>query len=333
MMDVKYNLQFEKLCTKLELGELISEPKALQGGLLHKMYEIQTTGGKYAIKALNPQIMLRATAMKNYINSELIATMVSKTVPVAAAVVFHGKTIQTIEEQCYLIFKWEEGKSLAQSEIKITHCEKIAAILAGIHNTDFSSLKLDKEPLTAEEPVEWKDYLEKGKQRSSVWADMLEDNMSALYIWNHESIAASNLLPIDVISHRDLDSKNVMWKENQPLLIDWEAAGYTNSVQDVLETAIYWSKDEHEIINKRKILTFLQVYKSKCPSFQANWEIALKRGSSGSIGWLEYNMKRSLGIECTGVEEQELGTQQVIKTLHELRQYADTAQQLLEWLN
>ena len=35
------------------------------------MYAIETAQGKYAIKALNPQIMLRPLAMQNYINSEL----------------------------------------------------------------------------------------------------------------------------------------------------------------------------------------------------------------------------------------------------------------------
>lgn len=31
-----------------------------------------------------------------------------------------------------------------------------------------------------------------------------------------------------VISHRDLDPKNVMWKNDAPYIIDWEAAGYVN---------------------------------------------------------------------------------------------------------
>ena len=58
-----------------------------------------------------------------------------------------------------------------------------------------------------------------------------------------------------VISHRDLDPKNVMWNYNKPVLIDWESAGYINPMQDLIETAIYWSKmNKVNLINKDSIL-------------------------------------------------------------------------------
>lgn len=75
MSEQQYNLQFKKLCDILQLGEIVGGPKVITGGLLHKMYAIETTQGKYAIKALNPSIMLRPVAMQNYINSEQIANI------------------------------------------------------------------------------------------------------------------------------------------------------------------------------------------------------------------------------------------------------------------
>ena len=80
MHDLQYNLQFEKLCNILKLGEIIGKPKAITGGLLHRMYAIETTQGKYAIKALNPQIMSRSVAMQNFINSERIANFALNTI-------------------------------------------------------------------------------------------------------------------------------------------------------------------------------------------------------------------------------------------------------------
>ena len=46
-----------------------------------------------------------------------------------------------------------------------------------------------------------------------------------------------------VISHRDLDPKNVMWKEKNPYIIDWEAAGYVNPYQELVEVLNYWIVD------------------------------------------------------------------------------------------
>lgn len=67
MDSIKENLEFESLCQKLFLGELVNVPTPLSGGLLHRIYAIRTTKGKYAIKLLNPQIMIRSTAIQNYI--------------------------------------------------------------------------------------------------------------------------------------------------------------------------------------------------------------------------------------------------------------------------
>lgn len=54
----QYNFQFEKLCTTLKLGEILRTPEAISGGLLHRMFALETTKGKYAIKALNPQMKI-----------------------------------------------------------------------------------------------------------------------------------------------------------------------------------------------------------------------------------------------------------------------------------
>ena len=81
MSDIQYNLQFDKLCNILNLGDLIGIPEPITGGFLHKMFAIQTTSGKFAVKALNPQIMLRPKAMNDYINSEEICNFVVKNIP------------------------------------------------------------------------------------------------------------------------------------------------------------------------------------------------------------------------------------------------------------
>jgi len=65
--------QIEILCNELGLGDIAVAPTALSGGLLHRMYAVQTTSGRYVVKALNPEIMARPTAMQNFIRSELIA--------------------------------------------------------------------------------------------------------------------------------------------------------------------------------------------------------------------------------------------------------------------
>lgn len=70
MDNSSYHINFSKLCEKYNLGQLTTEPEQpeqVHGGFLHRMYQLKTDKVEYAVKALNPQIMKRETAMNNYI--------------------------------------------------------------------------------------------------------------------------------------------------------------------------------------------------------------------------------------------------------------------------
>lgn len=334
MSYIQYNLQFEKMCNVLKLGQIVDVPKAIPGGLLHKMYFIETTQGKYAIKALNPQIMLRPMAMQNFINSELIANIASNNIPALPAKKFNGTFIQVIDNQFYLVFDWIDGRSLKTNEINIIHCKKIGAILADIHLTDFSELGIINNSLDNKELIDWKYYLQKGKENNTVWVNLMLEIVDNLYHWNAQANKSSRTLAANqVISHRDLDSKNVMWNQDNPIIIDWEAAGYVNPMQELTETAIYWSEDEKGNINKEKFLSFISGYKARCGKLEANWKEILVNGFLGKLEWLEYSLKRSLWIECTDKEEQNMGTVQVTETINSIRNYSEIISELEKWLN
>lgn len=60
----------------------------------------------------------------------------------------------------------------------------------------------------------------------------------------------------------------------------------------------------------------------------ADWE-TLYECNSGRLEWLEYNMKRVLGIGC-GAEEKEMGIAQAEETLRHIIYYAEMKKQILK---
>jgi len=334
MSNIHYNLQFEKLCNILKLGEIVGVPEAITGGLLHRMYSVETTQGKYAIKALNPQIMLRSVAMHHFINSERIVSIASNNIPAFPAKKLDGSFIQEIDKQYYIVFNWIDGKSLKPNEINIVNCEKIGSILADIHRTDFSELCISNDFSENPQLIDWNYYLQKAQENNTEWVNLLLENIDNLYLWNSQANKSVKQLASDmVISHRDLDPKNVMWNQDKPIIIDWESAGYTNPLQELTETAIYWSENEIGNIDKERFLAFISGYKKKYGTLKGNWKTVLENGYLGKLGWLEYNLKRSLWIECTDAEEQQMGTDQVNCTINAIRRYADMIPELEKWLN
>ncbi|TLS36176.1 phosphotransferase [Pseudalkalibacillus caeni] len=325
---------FKKLCVESKLGEIIGVPISISGGLLHKMFAVETNKGKYAIKILNPQIMKRPDAMNNYINSERIANLVSKKVPAAPAKIINGDFILKKDSHFYMVFDWVEGQTLKPAFISCRHSEKIGSLLAAIHRTDFSEINIEEDLENNEQTIDWNYYFHEGQKSNAEWIELMIGNVDKLYEWSSLANKANKLLSSNfVISHRDLDPKNVLWYQDNPVLIDWESAGHVNPMHDLVETALYWSEDETGYVDKERFFAFINGYKKINGEIKADWPTVLENGYLGKLGWLEYNLKRSLWIECTNKEEQMMGTAQVIGTIKEINDYAEKSSKLVDWLD
>lgn len=332
-MNTLYHLQFEKLCSAVELGTLIKVPEKVSGGLLHRMFAVETTSGKYAVKALNPQIMARPTALQNYIQSEKIAAALSRRIPALPAKVHNDTFLHNVDNQFYMVFDWMEGRHLEASQTSEAHCKKIGSILSDIHRKDGSQMNLNLEPSSERQPVHWEFYLLKGEEQHAVWASLLSEHIKSLQFWGEKSDKAMKKLEGEsVLSHRDLEPKNVMWIQGEPILIDWESAGPINPKHDLIETALYWSVHESGGIDKEKFDAFLEGYQENYGTVQADWRVVLDLGYLNKLEWLEYSLKRSLRIECTDDHEQEMGTRHVVDTIHALQAYTETSSMLEGWL-
>lgn len=328
-----YNLQFEKLLRSLGLGLLKDSPTQVFGGHLHRMYSVNTTSGKYAIKALNPQVMLRKEAKMNIINSEKIAQIASKYISASSAKIFESGFMPEIDGQYYLVFDWIDGKTIYPSELTTLCCQTMGSILSDIHKIDFSTLNLIDNYYRDEASINWHVYLNKGIENKAPWVDLLSKNIDNLFKWNNRLIQAAKKLDCDiVISHGDLDPKNVMWRGKEPIIIDWEAAGFINPMQDLVETALYWSVDKNGKLVKDKFTFFIAGYKSKALSLHADWPIILDKGFGSKLGWLEYSLKRSLGIEGSDKEDQRIGSAHVSGTIQRLHEYECMRDSVIELL-
>jgi aminoglycoside phosphotransferase (APT) family kinase protein len=328
---MNYNLQFDKLCQQLNIGSLIAEPLPLTGGHMHKMFVLNTTTRKYAVKALNPGVMQRPEAMGNLINAENIAQIAAQSIPAIPALVFNNTFIQELDGQYYFIFDFVDGKTLSNNELTVQHSEIIGKLLAKLHKIDFSKLNLIDDYSYTEDTYDWSYYLHKGIESKAVWVELVNDNIVKLYDWMRIlNKAAAELSVGTVISHGDLEPKNVMWQNEKPIIIDWEAAAFVHPAFDLFETAFYWAKDDNNI-QKDRFIAFMRAYKEVNLAYIVNINAVLDKGYC-RLGWLNYSFMRSLGIECADDAEKQLGTDHVIWSINDLLQYEKMIPLLKEWM-
>ena len=291
----------EKLCQSYHLGKLKGEPEMITGGLMHRMYHVSTDQGEYAVKLLNPDIMKRPEALQNMINSETVSNALKDVVPLVAAKCFDGKCIIELDGSFYVIFDWIEGKSNFVPDILEHHCAQVGRVLGKIHTANIKVDSIEKNHGIRGE-YDWKMLFEKAKQCNAECCSVLQENLVDIMRWdNHVVSALSEVSQDQVISHRDLDPKNIMWNNDELYIIDWEAAGYVNPFQEL------------DIGN-------------------VNWDAVMACSFDGMLGWLEYSIKRALGMEGSEAKDRQEGMQQTKGTILELKKYENQIEQLKEWM-
>lgn len=322
------NSFFNLVAEDLQLGKVLENPVQVTGGFMHRMFKVVTEKGNYIIKLLNPNIMKRPTAMDNYkIADDIEKILQQNNIPAVYALEFKNRKMQELNGQYYYVFKWYDGKSLKDGEIKLVHCEKIGEVLAIIHNID-----LKNEPFEQDEMhIDWQNYIDLAKDMNSPiydyikhYSDLFNDSMEK----GNEAI--KKLPPVKAICHNDMDSKNVLWLGDEFKLIDLECLGYSNPYLELFELALCWSGYESCNIDFNLFNAFIKSYFDNTNlDTNIDWE-ALYYSNNGRLGWLEYNIKRALMLECDTEEEQRLGISEVKETIEHIIYYAKVKEEILK---
>lgn len=323
-----YNVNIPELLASLGICSSVREIVPLSGGHLHRMYAVTPENGeKLAVKALNPGVMARPEAMRNFIVSEEIASLAARVVPAVPARRFDGRAVQESDGQFYLIYDFIDGEPLYDYRLPGDACPKMGSILYRLHRLDVSSVEFPEESVEVPEPRDWTAYL----SRDAAWYTALTACIDKLYEWDERCRRAQSRLRKTAVSHRDLEPKNVLWCGGEPRIIDWEAAGKVDPWYDLFENAVYWAKDADGDINWMRFTGFIGGYVGNLEKYPSvDWNIVADAGF-GLLDWLEYNLKRSLGIECADEAERRLGTEQVSETLKTLDRYDRSVPVLIRW--
>ena len=320
----------KKLCESLSIGTLANEPMHIYWGYSHKVYEVTTTKGKYAVKALNPQ---RQTA-EDAIFTEKIVGIAGRRVNAVPAKIFDGKIVQKTDGQLYLVFDWIEGEEVEYDDITPEHSQIMGAALADIHQTDFSELNLSGGICPRARLADWEGYLRKGEESGAAWTGSLKQNIETIQKYYAKGIEALNnsLSGKNVVSHGVLDPRHAVWRGYAPYLVDWEDAGMKNLSYDFLGTAIHWSEHGSEK-DKDRFLAFAHGYGAKSELPEINWQNFLDKRHLENLDWLEFNLERS--ISCGEPKEQQIAANQAEEMIRgmmpEAMGYSARLEKLEKW--
>lgn len=317
-------MNIEKFCKKYGLGKVISINK-VSGGLMHKLFKVETDKGIYCVKVLNPEVMSRKESYSNFVESESVSNLAKKNgIPVSGALDIEGNYVTKLDDVYYMVFDYVDGKTLKDDEITIEHCMKIGNVLAHIHSLNYKEIGLEPNGVEYTKLYDWESYINNPNFNKMSYKRVFLKNYKkydSIHKRANERFNASN--KNQTICHRDMDPKNVMWNNGNPIIIDWECAGVANPEMELLETALCWSGFlNNSFCEEQFRAIFIEYFKYRSIE-KVDWYDFILGNLVGRFDWLKYNLERSLGIFSDDEEEMKLAENEVVKTIEEINRYSD----------
>ncbi len=307
------------LTARLGLGAMIGKPQPLTGGLLHRVWRVKTAGGDCVVKAVNPEIAARDGALASIENGERIGAALSEVVPAVAALDIGGRRLHALDGRWCAVYSWVDGRAVFPPAITAAHCAAVGDALGRMHRANLAvpgiAPKLDPPP-----SVDWRVLLALAPT-GAAWYNGFKASLPKLIAWTDAAREADALdADAPVLSHRDLDPKNVLWRGRSPVLIDWEAAGHVRPRRELLEVALYWADDGHGGLDAALCEALLTAYAKHAPP-RGDWEPVFAAGRATTLEWLAYSVRRASGLTSPDEAEVRRGEAEVGKTIEALEGY------------
>lgn len=316
---------WNEICEALSLGSMLKEPEPLHGGYTHRMFDLTTDRGRYAVKLLNPEIMQRADAQENYRRAgRLEARLAEAGLPILPALERNGQTMQCVQGRHLFVFDYFDGKPLPDTAITPAHCRRIGAALARIHAID----RREAPPEPLPEPIDWAALLAplEADAESRAEAAMLRDALPMLRRVSAAADEALRRLPrMQAICHNDMDSKNVLWQGEDFRIIDLESVDWADPMQELLDLAVSWAGYPLDEANFR---AFVQAYAAAGGELPADPALIFD-SRRNHLDWLVYNARRALFDDA---QERAVGREQIRETIDKIAYDQHNRAQILRWM-
>jgi Ser/Thr protein kinase RdoA (MazF antagonist) len=273
------------------LGEILGEPQVLTLGRLHHAWRLHTRKGYFLVKKINFDYWKFAYAEQNYFVGERIAKKLAENhIPVRYAIFKNSSSCIEIENNSYMVYPWIVGEPISIAKINKKQLKSIARTLAHIHQSRIDMVIAKPRYFNCSEK-DWQEKINASVAINTELKDLL--NIEELSKLTKKSYTACRELENNlVISHRDLDWSNVIWQNDQPVIIDWELAGLINPWREAIALALSWSLVH---ANQFKANNFKILLEEYCNIMQSQptaeeQQLAFAAVFNDWLGWMYYHL-------------------------------------------
>lgn len=306
--------------TKLyNLGEIVGDIEQITGGITNKIYKINTTSGSYIVKILSKDTIDIIEKSEN-----IADTALKYGVPALTSIMLK-KHINRVNDKNIILYPFYEGKVLLTKELTLEHVRLLASSLAKLH-----SIKVKNENINAKryKKEDFKKLYELSLKTNDNRLNFFKNNYNRIQnIYDEVYDAYMNLSNQVSYVHKDFNRKNVLWKDFEYKIIDWETSTIDNPSIDFFNSAWFLTND----IQEDKFKVFIKEY-FNIMTLEDDFKISTKASIIEECNWLAFSLKRALSLITNDEYEINLGLDSIESSLTEILNYYDKINLMIKLL-
>lgn len=300
------------ICGYFKLGICTAKPIKISRGFMHQVWKITTSEGIFAIKQFQCDV-----TEKNIIVTETIArAFKNNNIPAIAALISNADPLLSIDNNYYLVYPWYEGSFLSRKKSDIDFAIKVGEILGKMHNLNLCIEHAVKIDWSMESITDWKEWIQQAERMKKPWSKVIKQYQLILSAWIVQAEKFAEIRDRDLIlSHNDLIPDNIIWSSSDdPMIIDWDHAGYINREIDLFNVAINWSGIYGGEVDAKCFSALLKFYENITQHKIIITPDIVYASLTSWLNWLTLNIKRSIGLIKATKKQQYLAEREIIIT-------------------
>jgi Ser/Thr protein kinase RdoA (MazF antagonist) len=287
------------VAARFALGRTVGEPVRVHGGLLNRLWRIDTEGGSFAVKELN---LDRGWALRHddVLRLEQAAFAAGVPMPQPVPDPTTGSALAVIRGASVIVHRWVDGAPMPPLPVSCAIAHEVGVALARLH-----ALHVDWPHVSIEDPMPteaaWRDLADRAVASRQPWADALAAAVPALGEIGRRVDAAGHPEPL-VLTHKDIGQKNLLDVDGNPVIVDWETSGMLPLAYELGQTALGLARGEEvDAIEPAVFAAVLDGYVDGGGTLPAPGEHWFTGHLSGWTWFLRWNVERCLtGVEPVG---------------------------------
>ena len=297
-------MRLEQVVERFGLGALTAEPVKVAGGLSNEMWRVATAVGEFAVKRMvvNAGLPQFVGNVEGAFLVERRAWVAGVAMPEPIADPGTGRALVRVDGELFRMHRWVDGQAAAGP------AAQGAELLASIHSAGEPRWEAASGSRGADSGCDgpgcdgsgWDGSGRDGSGWDSSGWDGSRWGGALARLGERVSRGPNRMLMVD--SHRDLDRKNALVREDgQVLALDWDAAGPIGAVHEVVALALDWS-DRYGHESEGMFVEAITAYRRRTglvvpaePWVFGGWVAA-------AGGWLDYNADHRAGDQLGQAE-------------------------------